>query len=153
MPSKYNIKCITKGNYFDPNDFLEEIHVTSDGRVWPCCFYTSVWINPNETIKVDDVDVGLHYDEYIMKLFEDDPDWNNCNVKPIDEIIDHDFFMKHHSEKIGKVIHRHQCACHVVTIKLTMKIGKECYDSFTHISCTRKFIHCNICVSYPGAQL
>jgi len=102
MSSKYNIKCMSKGDFSSKGIFLEEIHVTSDGRVWPCVFYTSAWMDPNETIKVDDVDVGLHYDEYIMKLFENDPDWNNCNVKSIDDILDHDFFMKHHSEENWK---------------------------------------------------
>tara|TARA_B100000809_G_C14946971_1_gene462503 strand:- start:232 stop:621 length:390 start_codon:yes stop_codon:yes gene_type:complete len=102
MPSKYNIKCIAKGDWrdgLDSADSTEEIFVTEDSRVWPCCFYTAAWIDPNKTIQERNIDVKLDDDEYIAKLFKDDPDWNNCSTKPIDNIIDHDFFMKHISKE------------------------------------------------------
>ena len=55
--------------------------VTAQGRVWPCCHLAS------------------HYDEkhpiednILLEKFENDPDWNNIDKHPIDEILDGEMF-------------------------------------------------------------
>jgi len=102
MSSKYNIKCMSKGDFFTKGQFLEEIFVTQDGKAWPCCHYNGAYIDPNKTITVNGIKHSLYDDEYMTQLFKDDPDWNNCNVKSIDDILDHDFFTKHISEENWK---------------------------------------------------
>lgn len=67
---------------FITNDSRDmEVHL--DGKVWPCCKYTTE-LGKQNTI--------LNSDEYLVSLNKNDPDWNNSLVYPIDQILEHEFF-------------------------------------------------------------
>lgn len=57
------------------NDVLREWEVTTDGRLWPCCYYANLW---NES--------KMHLDPTLSKEFEKDPDWNDLSKHTLDEI-------------------------------------------------------------------
>tara|TARA_R110000851_G_scaffold193340_1_gene344078 strand:- start:577 stop:912 length:336 start_codon:yes stop_codon:yes gene_type:complete len=83
MSSKYNITC----QAFFPND--NKFTVSEDGTVWPCCYYAATHISasePNQRNPISD-------DEDIVNLRKTDPDWNNLNKRPLEEIINHDYFV------------------------------------------------------------
>lgn len=90
MSSKYNIECETWTKE------RKEFFVTHESKIWPCCHYTTAQLDKEQLSpgqpKLDD-------DEYIAELEKNDPDWNNSDVRSIDEIIRHDFFTKHISEE------------------------------------------------------
>jgi len=87
--SKYNIKCIARSGEED------EFVITADSKVWPCCMYASAEINPS----CPPEDVNLDDDIYIATLMINDPDWNNCDVRDVSDIMEHDFFTKHISQE------------------------------------------------------
>ena len=84
--SKYNIKCETWSKE------RKVIFVTSDSKVWPCCNYTSAELDPSGEQNLND-------DPYVANLLKTDPNWNNCDINPIAEILEHDFFNKHISKE------------------------------------------------------
>lgn len=54
---------------------MREWEVTTDGRLWPCCYYANLW-NENK----------MHKDPVLAKSFQADPDWNDLTKHTLDEI-------------------------------------------------------------------
>ena len=71
------IKCnfISKDN--------RDMEINADGRLWPCCKYTTELTKQNGILDAD---------EYLQQLNHTDPNWNNVLVYPIDKILEHNFF-------------------------------------------------------------
>ena len=70
-----------------------EFEITSDGRVWPCCYYANLWQlrdDPDE-----EADVRLSDDSEVMKLLEKEPDWNNLAIHSLEDIVNHDIYWSH----------------------------------------------------------
>jgi len=89
MSSKYNIDCHT---YIGNN---RNFYVTADSKVWPCAHYSNADLNPGFEGKNIAYGERLEHDEYIVKLVKDNADWNNLDVTPLDDILEHDFFTTH----------------------------------------------------------
>lgn len=58
--------------------------VGHNGRIWPCCFIHNGFFH-TDTTKVNFIN------ERLLNVYND-PDWNNANIKPIAEIINHKFY-------------------------------------------------------------
>lgn len=70
-----------------------EFEITSDGRVWPCCYYANAWDAKSDP---DSRSTQLYMsDTALSKLYKDDPDWNNLEKHSLDEIIDHEIYWTH----------------------------------------------------------
>jgi hypothetical protein len=79
MSSKYNITCHAwEGG-------INQFFVTADSTMWPCHHYSTAQINPENT--------DLDDDEYLVRMKTEDPHWNNIDITPLDDIINHDFFV------------------------------------------------------------
>jgi len=87
MPSKYNIKCHTYSN--TGNEFF----VTAESKVWPCSNYSNSDLDPVGVTKNFEPGERITDDEYLVELIKDNPDWNNLDATPLEDIVSHDFFV------------------------------------------------------------
>jgi len=69
-----------------------EWEVSSEGRVWPCCYFANGW--EKKQYNNDETDL-LFSDSEIRKLFNADPEWNSLNTYSLEEIVDHEIFWTH----------------------------------------------------------
>lgn len=86
MSKKCNIMCDVHGRK------RREWEITSDGRVWPCCYFANAWDLRNNP-DVDVVPLLLEDEGWVVASTEDS-DWNNLAVHPLDDIIEHSFFQE-----------------------------------------------------------
>jgi hypothetical protein len=73
-------------------DEAREWEISSEGRVWPCCYFANGWEKKGH--KNDETDL-LFSDSEIRKLFNEDTDWNSLNTYSLEEIVDHEIFWTH----------------------------------------------------------
>ena len=90
--TKCNIKCKAIDHHRD----IRRWEVTSDGRVWPCCYFSNAWdkrevYNKEGRIKEYD-SIAFAEDEKLMNLMNNDPNWNNLEHHSLNEIIEHEIF-------------------------------------------------------------
>lgn len=71
------IKCIA----FREN--MRDWEVTTDGKLWPCCYYSNSWEGKHRLILND---------KKIMQEFEKDPDWNDITKYGLDAVVEHEIF-------------------------------------------------------------
>lgn len=90
-PKTCRVECMTHS--LDKREF----EITSDGRVWPCCYYANAWDARFDKDK--DLDNHSTYlyklDPIMTKLDTEDPNWNNLEFHDLDEIIDHEIYWTH----------------------------------------------------------
>lgn len=100
MASKCEITCGVIEEHGDLSKDGSEVkyfEFTTDGRVWPCCFYVALWFQFN--VETDPQYKELYLSDPVLKeLYENDPDWNNTKVKELDEILSHPVFMEYITE-------------------------------------------------------
>ena len=92
------MKCNIECQATDLNRDIRRWEVTSDGRVWPCCYFSNAWDmrdvykvdEPEKLMEIDSRD--LKEDTRIMELMNNDPNWNNLEHHSLDEIIEHEIF-------------------------------------------------------------
>ncbi len=78
-----NMKC--KINCIVHTTKSREFEISSDARVWPCCYFVTAW---EIRRKLDDLSVQAFNDDIILQQrFSDDPDWNNLAVYSLDTIL------------------------------------------------------------------
>ena len=72
---------------------MREWEVTSDMRVWPCCFFANSWQMRDNP----DLDNSLLFnaDRKLQEKMKNDPDWNNLKKRNLDEIIDDEMYQKY----------------------------------------------------------
>ena len=88
--SKCNIFCSQHYHNY------REWEITSDGRVWPCCFYANAWDKRLATDHNSFVETQrLLDDDIFWQLLQQDPDFNNLTIHSFDNIISHPIFNKH----------------------------------------------------------
>ena len=68
------IKCMVV------KDGNREWEITSEGRVWPCCYFANAWDKQ---------------DKPIWKLMQEDSEWNSLNTYGLEDIIKHEVFWNH----------------------------------------------------------
>jgi len=83
MPSKYNITCYS----YAPTD--NKFTVSEDGTVWPCAMYAATHLSTHERGQRN----PISDDEDIVNLRKINPDWNNLNKTPLEDIVNHDYFV------------------------------------------------------------
>ena len=84
---KCEIKCMAV------NGSIRDWEVTSDGRLWPCCYFANAWDK-----RFDDESLEsprLFNDEKYIAVVNQDPNWNSLDHYTLDEIIKHDFYNNH----------------------------------------------------------
>lgn len=67
-----------------------EWEVTSDMRVWPCCYFANAWQMKNNPELPNAV--LFMSDEKLQEKMNRDPDWNNLKKKDLDEIIEDEMY-------------------------------------------------------------
>lgn len=85
--AKCNIQCAA----LEEARNIRRWEVTPEGRVWPCCYFSTSWDKRN----VDDNDFNtkaLLNDKRIMDVMKNDPNWNNLEYHSMNEIIEHELF-------------------------------------------------------------
>jgi hypothetical protein len=84
-------KC--KIHCYSHMDEHREFDITSDGRVWPCCYYANLWDLRDDP--ETDLPLKITDDSELMELVEEDPDWNNLKKHSLEDIINHDIYWSH----------------------------------------------------------
>lgn len=69
-----------------------QYNVTASGRVWPCCFYSNAW---DKKIENTEDKQAIFNDDVMIKILEEDPDFNNLSVYDFKTIIKHPFFTEY----------------------------------------------------------
>lgn len=72
------IKCIAYRNN------MRDWEITTDGKLWPCCYYANSWVAP--------YDNSLATDKKLNDAFAKDPDWNNVFKNGIDNVAEHEMY-------------------------------------------------------------
>jgi hypothetical protein len=70
---------------------MREFEITSDGRVWPCCYFANLW----DLREDQDAPMKLMDDPVIKDTFDNDPDWNNLEKYALSDITQHQLFWDH----------------------------------------------------------
>lgn len=72
------------------NGSTRDWEVTSDGRLWPCCYFANAWDKrfANEATEPP----RLLNDEKYIAAHDQDPNWNNLDNYTLDEIVNHEFY-------------------------------------------------------------
>lgn len=70
-----------------------EFEVTSDGKVWPCCYFANAWdtrFDKGSSVRQDYED-----DKTMQELEKAEPGWNDLSKHSLDDIVDHEIFWTH----------------------------------------------------------
>lgn len=70
-----------------------EWEVTSDMRVWPCCYFANAWQMKNNPELPNAV--LFMSDETLQEKMTKDPNWNNLKEKNLDQIVEDEMFQKY----------------------------------------------------------
>jgi hypothetical protein len=70
-----------------------EFEITSDGKVWPCCYYANAWDARSDP---ESTSTQLYNaDPVMVALDKEDPTWNLLSEHGLDEIVDHEIYWTH----------------------------------------------------------
>lgn len=88
------IKCMAiRESSTGKREESREWEVTTEGRVFPCCFFVNSYTNYTDNKEMQGGEVLLwKHDDILRKKFEQDPDWNNINVRDFDDIIQDEIY-------------------------------------------------------------
>lgn len=81
------IKCMVVRNG------VRDWEITSEGRVWPCCYFANAWDKRKETNSEEHA--RLRQDKPMWKLMQEDSEWNSLNTYGLEDIIKHEVFWNH----------------------------------------------------------
>lgn len=62
---------------------VRDWEITSDGRLWPCCYYANSYQD------------GTLDDEIILSEFQKDPDWNDLTKNSVDKVVENTVFSEY----------------------------------------------------------
>lgn len=100
-----------------------EFEISSDMRVWPCCYFANAWqlkSDPDSSLTVN-----FTHDEILQKRFKEDPDWNNLKVKSLDDILEDDILQKYVADEGWNSENPPKICVRECTVYYDEVIGKE----------------------------
>lgn len=74
-------------------DGKREWEITSEGRVWPCCYFANAWDKRHDPRSKEHA--RLKEDLPIWRLMQEDSEWNSLNTYGLEDIIKHEVFWNH----------------------------------------------------------